>query len=174
MTVTIRAARPDDTPRLQHIEHEACERFREVGLDLVADDVPFSDEELATYQSAGRSWVADDEHGQAVGYVLVDEVDGNAHVEQVSVLPQAQGSGVGRALLAHVQRWTIDMGKRAVTLTTFTDVPWNRPLYEHLGFSVLHEDDIGPELAALRAVETAHGLDPDLRVCMRLDLVTDR
>ena len=38
-----------------------------------------------------------------------------------------------------------------LTLTTFTDVPWNRPYYERLGFTVL--DDLGPELAALVAHE---------------------
>jgi ribosomal protein S18 acetylase RimI-like enzyme len=31
-----------------------------------------------------------------VAYVLVDVVDGNAHVAQISVAPESQGQGVGR------------------------------------------------------------------------------
>jgi hypothetical protein len=58
----------------------------------------------------------------------------------------------------------------AVSLTSFAEVPWNRPLYEHLGFMVLAEDEIGPELRAVREAEAAHGLDPAERVCMRLDV----
>jgi hypothetical protein len=49
-------------------------------------------------------------------------------------------------------------------------VAWNRPLYEHLGFRVLDEQELGPELRVVRDRETADGLDPDVRVCMRLDL----
>jgi ribosomal protein S18 acetylase RimI-like enzyme len=105
-----------------------------------------------------------------VGYVLVDEVDGNAHVQEVSVRPDRQGQGVGRALLDRVRVWAIESGRSAISLTTFAEVPWNRPLYEHLGFRVLAEEEIGPELRAVREVETAHGLDPATRVCMRLDL----
>jgi hypothetical protein len=58
----------------------------------------------------------------------------------------------------------------AITLTTFKDVPWNAPLYRHLGFRTLRDDEIGPELRALRDEETAHGLDAAKRVCMRSEL----
>ena len=88
----------------------------------------------------------------------------------VSVRPGHQGAGVGRALLDRVRDWAAATDRPALTLTTFTDVPWNRPLYEHLGFRVLAEAEIGPELQALRATEAAHGLDPATRACMRLDL----
>ena len=102
-----------------------------------------------------------------VGYVIVDDIDGNAHIEQVSVLPDRQGAGVGRALVDRVRAWAAENRRPAITLTTFSDVPWNRPLYEHLGFTVLADDEIGPELRALRSLESSHGLDPGIRVCMR-------
>jgi GNAT superfamily N-acetyltransferase len=170
MSITIRLAERADGPVLREIERLAGARFREVGLDAVADDEPASLEALAGYAADGRSWVALDAAGAIVGYVLVDVVDDAAHVEQISVRPDHQGRGVGRRLLDRVRTWATDTGRRAVTLTTFSDVPWNRPLYEHLGFRVLPEDEIGPALRALRAVEAAHGLDPATRVCMRLDL----
>jgi hypothetical protein len=58
----------------------------------------------------------------------------------------------------------------AITLTTFRDVPWNAPPYEHLAFRIMSDDEVGPELRAVCDAETAAGLDPATRVCMRLDL----
>jgi hypothetical protein len=57
-----------------------------------------------------------------------------------------------------------------VTLTTFERVPWNGPYYAGHGFRVLAEDEIGPELRQLRDEEAMHGLDRNLRVCMRRDI----
>jgi GNAT superfamily N-acetyltransferase len=166
--ITIRPAQPADGPALQDIERAAGERFREVGMDAIADDEPPSLDVLYGYAIAGRAWVASDGDGGPVGYMLVDVVDDCAHVEQISVRPDRQGDGVGRALLDHVRDWAAATDRRGVTLTTFADVPWNRPLYEHLGFQVMPEDEIGPELRALREVEASHGLDPKTRVCMRI------
>lgn len=168
--ITVRAAHREDGPALQAIERLAGEQFRAVGLDAVADDEPASLEELAYYATDRRSWVAVDAEDHPIGYVVVDEVDGNAHVEQVSVQPVHQRSGVGRALPDRVRLWALETGRSAISLTTFADVPWNRPLYEHLGFRVLAEDEIGPELRDLRAAEATHGLDPTIRVWMRLDI----
>ena len=168
--VRIRPARPADGRALQEIELQAGERFRTVGMDNVADDEPASLESLAAYSAAGRAWAATDDADVPVGYVLVDVVDGNAHIEQVSVLPERQGQGVGRALIEQVRRWAVASGRPSVTLTTFADVSWNAPLYRHLGFRVLKENELGPELLAVRDSETAHGLDPRTRVCMQLPL----
>jgi GNAT superfamily N-acetyltransferase len=167
----LRSLRVDDAGALAAIETAASERFREVGYAGVADDEPFTADELAPYAGDGRGWVAiDGERGQPVGYVLVDVVDDNAHVEQVTVHPDHQGRGIGRLLLDRVAAWARDHDMRAMTLTTFADVPWNRPLYEHLGWFVLAEPDIGPGLRAVRDIEASHGLDPAARVCMRRDV----
>jgi len=165
--LTIRPATADDGEAIRHIERLAGQRYRQVGLDHVADDEPDPWDALAAYARDGRSWVATDTDDPGpIGYVLVDVVDGCAHVEQVTVRPDHQGSGVGRALLEQVRQWAIATGRPAITLTSFRDVPWNRPLYEHLGFRVLADDEIGPELRAVRAQEATHGLDPATRVCM--------
>jgi GNAT superfamily N-acetyltransferase len=166
----IRPGVVEDGDALREIERQAGARFRDVGMARVADDEPMSVEELARYAEEARSWVAVDERGEPIGYVVVDVVDGNAHVEQVSVQPDQQGRGVGRALLDRVVAWAVASTRPAVTLTTFTDVSWNAPLYRHLGFRVLAEDEIGVELRAVRDLETAHGLDPTTRVCMKLEL----
>jgi GNAT superfamily N-acetyltransferase len=167
----IRAATAADGPVLQEIEIAAGARFATVGLPEIAAHDPFSIEELDAYVAAGRSWVATRADGAVVGYAVADVLDGNAHLEQVSVRPDAQGAGTGRALVDAVADWARAEGHPAVTLTTFVDVAWNAPLYEHLGFRTLAASEIGPELARRRDEEAALGLDPERRVCMRRAVV---
>jgi GNAT superfamily N-acetyltransferase len=174
--VTLRLATIADGPTLQHIERAAGEQFRDIGMAQIADDEPPSLERLSFYATTGRSWVAtvDDEEAPdrctIVGYCLADVVDAHAHLEQISVLPQWQGHGIARRLLATLRAWAASCGFTSITLTTFASVPWNAPLYEHLGFRVLTDDEIGPALRVLRDEESAHGLDPSTRVCMVLSL----
>ena len=63
-----------------------------------------------------------------------------------------------------------EMRQYPVTLTTFRDVPWNRPWYQRMGYVVLAEDDLGPGLHARRRQEDADGLPAELRVCMRREV----
>jgi GNAT superfamily N-acetyltransferase len=171
--LVIRPAVTSDFARLQAIEVAAGGMFRPLGMDLVADDDPFSDDELRAYAEAGHAWVAAPARGDdALGYLLLDVVDGAAHVEQVTVHPDAAGRGIGRALVEHLSAWATDHGFDAMTLTTFLDVPWNGPYYERLGFRHLAPDDEGPELRRVRDHERAHGLDAWPRGSMRLDLAT--
>ena len=151
---------------MQAAEIAAGERFREVGMPDIADADPFGDDELREFVAADRAWVAVDD-GEVIGYAVAMVVDGAGHLEQLSVVPAHQGRGVGRALVETVVDWARADGCTAVTLTTFRDVPFNRPLYEHLGFEVLPPDEWGPELTALVADEASMGLDPTIRVCMR-------
>jgi GNAT superfamily N-acetyltransferase len=163
----VRPALRTDSPALRNIETLAGEAFRSIGMEEIADAEPMSVDILDAYALSGRSWVATDEPDRPVGYVVVDVVDGNAHVEQISVLPDYQGRGLGKELLDTVRSWAIETRHPAVTLTTFVDVPWNCPLYEHLGFVVLSEQEVGPELRAIQEHETQMGLDPVTRVSMR-------
>lgn len=167
---TIRRTVVGDSESLRTIERLAGEQFRGVGLPSVADDEPFSVAELAEYATGGCGWAAIDDGGVPVGYAVVDRVDGYAHLEQISVRPDHQGLGLGRALIDAIHTWARVSGISAITLTSFADVAWNAPLYQHLGFRVMTDDELGPELRAVRDDEIAHGLDVATRVCMRLDV----
>jgi GNAT superfamily N-acetyltransferase len=168
--VTIRPTRVDEGEALRAIERRAGQRFHDVGLHDVATAEPTSVAALTHFAAAGRSWVVVDVHDEPLGYVIVDIVDGHTHIAQISVLPEFQGTHLGGALHEHVCGWTRQHGRHAITLTTFAAVPWNQPLYEHLGFVVLRDDQIGPELRHVQALEVLQGLDPAARVCMRMDL----
>ncbi|MEV4351992.1 GNAT family N-acetyltransferase [Actinoplanes sp. NPDC049596] len=163
----IRTALPSDLPQLQEIERAAGESFRSLGMAAIADDDPPPLEVLAHYQRAGRAWVAVDEWDAPIGYLLARPVDGDVHVEQVTVHPSHQGQGVGRRLLERAEQYAVEAGAPAVTLTTFAEVPWNAPYYRRRGFVVLDAAALTPGLRAVREHEASIGLDRWPRVTMR-------
>ena len=159
----IRLARPDELVALQQVENASGELFRTVGMPEIADDDPLPLDVLTHVQALGQVWVAADP--LPVAWIAVEEVDGCAHVEQVSVHPDQARRGIGRELIDHVGGWAAARGLGGLTLTTFRDVPWNGPYYERLGFRPV--TDLTPGLAAVVEQETARGLDPTTRTCLR-------
>ena len=163
----IRAARPSDYRKLADIERRAGELFREVGMPEIADDEPFEADDLA---AALAVFIATDEDDEPIGYAMVELIDDHAHLEQVSVVPEHGGHGVGTQLLDAVAGWAKGQGHDVITLTTFRDVPFNAPLYAKRGFEVVPEADWTDQLRALMAREADHGLDITQRVVMRRTL----
>ncbi|MEK9522938.1 GNAT family N-acetyltransferase [Streptomyces sp. NPDC087908] len=168
----IRAAAPAELPLLQDIERAAGEPFRTLGMAAIADDDPLPLDVLDSYRRAGRAWVAVDAADRPVAYLLTDTVDGSAHIEQVSVHPDAARRGVGRALIEHLAATAGEQGLTALTLTTFAEVPWNAPYYARLGFRALADSDpaLTEGLRAISRAEAAHGLSAWPRVCMRREV----
>ncbi|WP_026257262.1 GNAT family N-acetyltransferase [Actinopolymorpha alba] len=163
----IRAVRLDELPRLQDIERAAGRCFRDIGMPEIADDEPLPLGELARYHRAGLAWVAVNEADTPVAYLIADRVDGNLHVEQVSVHPGSAHRGIGRALLNHLAIHATSEGAPALTLTTFVEVPWNAPYYARCGFQLLDDSELTPGLRKIREREATHGLDRWPRGCMR-------
>jgi GNAT superfamily N-acetyltransferase len=166
----IRMARASDAATLQDIERAAGRAFADLGMLEVAADDPPPIETLLEYQRAGRCWVWADGSDRPVAYLVSAIVDGNAHLEQVSVHPDHSGRGIGRALIDHFLTLAREQGMPAATLTTFRDVPWNGPYYHRIGFQTLPESALTEGLRTIRASEAARGLDRWPRVCMRLPL----
>ncbi|WP_329284440.1 GNAT family N-acetyltransferase [Streptomyces sp. NBC_00691] len=168
----IRAAAAAELPLLQDIERAAGEPFRTLGMAAIADDDPLPLDVLESYRRAGRAWVAVDAADRPIAYLLTDTVDGSAHIEQVSVHPDAARRGVGRALIEHLAEAAGEQGLAALTLTTFAEVPWNAPYYARLGFRPLAASDpaLTEGLRAISRAEAAHGLSVWPRVCMRREV----
>ncbi len=164
-----RRASSSDLGSLAAIEVAAGVRFSELGLDNIADDPGPTIADLAPHLDDGTIWVA--EHGDTiVGYATASVVDGEGHLDQVSVIPEAGGKGFGLGLIFSVHDWAHLEGLPSVTLTTFRDVPWNGPYYERFGYVPLADDELGPELRAIRQAEIDAGLDVLPRIAMRLAL----
>jgi len=145
----VRPADPVEFERLRWIEFESDRLYLDVGIG------PFSEDETANHLPVAAAVFAVGE--PAVGFVSLEIVDGVAHVDQVSVLPDHGRRGLGRALLEAAVGWAAASGYPALTLITYRDVPWNAPFYRTLGFEEV--TDLSPGLAAIRSHEEDAGLD---------------
>jgi GNAT superfamily N-acetyltransferase len=168
--VVIRAARVEEVASFIEIEQAAGETFRSIGMDLVADDDPGTVDELTPYAEAGRAFVAVDSSDRPVGYLLLDVVDGAAHIAQVSVHPDDARLHIGQALIECAASWASALGLHSLTLTTYVDVPWNGPYYERIGFRYLTAEEESVGLRAIRKRERAAGLDAWPRASMHRSL----
>jgi GNAT superfamily N-acetyltransferase len=165
--ILVRPAVFDDIAELQDVEVDAGQMFRQIDLGTIADDDPPDASVLAEHIRGQTAWTG--ELGSVVvGYALASVVDGEGHLDQVSVRSVAAGRGIGRLLIDEVCRWAARQGYEALTLTTFRDVPWNGPYYERLGFRELPADRCGAQLRAIRHREHLAGIDVAPRIAMRL------
>jgi GNAT superfamily N-acetyltransferase len=162
----IRSAKPDDLLDLRDLERAAGEAFRDLGMDAVADDEPPTIAELTTFQEAGGALVYADECDRPVAYLLLEPLDGYAHIEQVSVHPHHARRGIGRMLIDATDAWAAPHDLAGLTLTTYATVPWNAPYYQRLRFRVLSDGELTGGLRHVRACEAARGLDAWPRVAM--------
>lgn len=109
--------------------------------------------------------------GEPVGFALVHRLATVAHLHELDVHPAHARRGLGRRLIDAVATWAKEEGLRAITLTTFRDIPWNAPYYARIGFRPLSADELSVELRVISAAEAAAGLPVNERVCMCRDLV---
>ena len=111
-----------------------------------------------------------DVDGEAVGFALCGQVDGNAHLFEMDVVPEQGRRGIGSALLESVCDEAALRGFRAMTLTTLRDVPWNAPFYAARGFVEMDQAQWGGQLGQIMARERMLGFPMRLRVVMRRPL----
>jgi GNAT superfamily N-acetyltransferase len=165
MGVVIREAKADEVTLLADVELDGDQRYAGYdGVPVGFDDVT-SATVLAEASRDGRLWVAVS-RSEIIGFALADVIDGQGHLAQVSVRTSVQGQGIGGRLIDAVCRWAAVHSMTSVTLCTFTDVEWNRPLYEHLGFVVAPENTWGPGLRSIFENDGRLGLDLSRRVVM--------
>jgi GNAT superfamily N-acetyltransferase len=166
----IRRAVSEDVAALPEIERLAGRLFKtypgDLGIPEQLYEAPNCVQTFAGAQRAGRLWVATATGGELVGFALVVEIEGYAHLDELDVLPVHAGRGIGSALLAAVCSWAKDSGYPAVTLRTFRDVPWNAPFYRRRGFRVVDSGALSVAHVGLEASERERGLRTDIRVTM--------
>jgi len=104
--------------------------------------------------------------GALLGFAMVRDVAGYAHLEEIDVLPAYGSLGIGAALLVAVRAWSAAAGYPAVTLRTFRDVLWNAPFYAKQGFQVIETASLSEAHVALEGDEYLRGLRMDMRVTM--------
>jgi GNAT superfamily N-acetyltransferase len=169
----IRIAEASDIAALPSVERRAARLFdnwvSETGLTPAFLEDVSSTEELDEARQRGHLWVAAANDGELAGFAQVVILDGVAHLDEIDVIPEHGRQGVGSRLVDAVCRWARSAGYLKVTLSTFRDVPWNRPFYEKLGFRDV-ETPLPPQHRQLVAGERERGLRTDLRVIMERNL----
>ncbi|GAN64377.1 acetyltransferase [Acetobacter indonesiensis NRIC 0313] len=168
----VRMGRPPDASLLPEVERAAAEIFRQLPqLAFLADDEPaVSETKHLACIKAGTCWVAADREDQPVGFLSAESQGRDLHILEVSVKPVAQGRGVGRALIAAACHFASEHTYQRITLTTFLNVPWNRPFYEKLGFRLVERSEPECRLQSLVHEEEASGLPVGSRCAMQLVL----
>lgn len=168
---TILAGTLEHIAAIQQIEIDAGALFAAIGMhDIAEADAPPTDL-LIDHIVDDRLWIAtpvDSPVNPAapVGFAMASIVDGEGHLDQVSVHPDHGRRGLGTALIERVTIWAQGLGLHALTLTTFVDVAFNGPYYLGQGFAPLGHAKLGPELRAIRDAEIAAGLDASPRMAM--------
>lgn len=124
--VIIRPATDDDVPALRVIATAAYEGYvPQIGrapAPMTAD--------YAQAVRSGHAWVAADRH--VVGFVVLAPQPGYLLLENVAVLPTAQGRGVGARLLALAEDEAHRLGLEEIHLYT------NEAMTENLGYYQRH------------------------------------
>lgn len=163
---SLRLARIADAEAMPGIERAAGRKFETVeGLTGLASTDTLPIERLQRYIRKGHCLVA---HmaDRMVGFLVTEPFSRELHIWEFDVHPACQGQGIGAGLVRACQIDARNSGFRALTLTTFRDVPWNGPFYERLGFEEVTALDAHPRLAGELAVEADHGLPPARRCAM--------
>ncbi|HEV2567334.1 GNAT family N-acetyltransferase [Sphingomonas sp.] len=173
MSLSIRIAKAEDAAALPAIERAAGALFRALpDLAWIADGEPMAEAAYRLLIAQGHCWVAG-EKDRLVGFLAAERAGPELHIVELSVLPEKQGIGIGRALIQAALTRAENDALTGVTLTTFRDVPWNAPFYARLGFKEVPPRALNARLAGIRAKESRQGLPAERRCAMRFPLGQD-
>lgn len=162
----IRLARAEDADALPAIELAAGKLFETVeGLAKVAGMHAIPADEQRRMIRKGHCLVATSED-TIIGFLSTEPFRRELHIREFSVHPDAQGKGIGSVLLRAIAIDAGNSGFQAITLTTFSDVPWNAPFYARHGFETIADLEAHPRLAADIEQEVGHGLPRERRCAM--------
>jgi GNAT superfamily N-acetyltransferase len=166
--IDIRPFARADAVHLPDIERSAGQLFKTLpDLAWIASDEVMSAQQHIDVMDRGFCWVASDADGQQIAFLSAETLGDALHIWEISVHADAQGRGVGRALIEHAARYALSAGLKALTLTTFRAVAWNEPYYHRLGFETLSKKRLGGNLTAILNDERGRGLPVDRRCAMR-------
>lgn len=137
MTHDIRPALPSDVPAVKAVIDAAFTHYIE-RIGLVPSPM---EEDHAANVAAGRVFVAGD---PVVGLVVVIPEADHLYLDTIAVHPDAQGTGLGRALLDWVDARARELGLPEVRLLTNAMMWENQKLYERYGYELVERRADGP------------------------------
>jgi ribosomal protein S18 acetylase RimI-like enzyme len=93
--------------------------------------------------AAGNTWLAERD-GHLVGVLVLEHLDDHVLVENLAVLPDAQGMGIGSRLLRHAEDEAQARGVHEVRLYTHELMTENRAYYPRRGYRETHRSGEPP------------------------------
>jgi GNAT superfamily N-acetyltransferase len=139
----LRTCVASDVPAILAIVNAAAEAYRGVIPPDCFHEPYMPEEELRAELAAGVEFLGCESDGELVGVMGLQDVDDVALIRHAYVRPDAQGSGVGGALLSGLLHRTT----RRVLVGTWADASWAIRFYERNG-SVRIPDAQAPGLLA--------------------------
>ena len=141
--VEVRLIRPDDADRLYEFFTSLSERTRRwfcphpFDLDTARRVASESgDPEKAVF-------LALDGDGRVVGYCFLHGLSRDYPSLGICVRDDVQNSGLGKALMRHLEMFAREAGRRGIELTVFKDNPRAQHLYRKMGYRTVGEADEG-------------------------------
>lgn len=135
-SVTIRPATPADAVRLAEIASAAYAPY----VAEIGREPPPMLQDFPADISDGAVWVRDD---PPTGYVVARPKGEDWLIENVAVAPEAQGRGIGRALIAFAEAEGARRGFVRATLYTNAAMRRNMALYPSLGYAEMERRQVG-------------------------------
>ena len=93
--------------------------------------------------AAGHTWLAE-RGGDLVGVLVLEHFDDHLLVENLAVLPDAQGMGIGSLLLRYAENQARARGVHEVRLYTHELMTENRAYYPRRGYRETHRSGESP------------------------------
>jgi len=168
--VPLRVGRPNELDTLCDIDRDASRLFERAGLHLtLPNDLELAEGERRRWLDclrSGTTVLASDRAGEPVGFAALAVLDGEPYLEQLSVRMRAMRRGIGTLLLAVAQTIARRTPARALWLTTYRHLPWNRRFYERAGFAVIPPEQWGRAITQEVLFQRRLLPHPDERVVM--------
>lgn len=162
----IRLARPEDAEGFHAVEEDAANLLRdEPSLQGVPVPPSQSADEYRKLIRRGHCLTAH-EAERVVGFAAAAPVGRELHLHELSVARSHQRCGIGATLLEALAVDARNCGLRAITLSTYLDIPWNAPFYARHGFVELAELESRPHLAQSLETAVTLGLPRERRCAM--------
>jgi GNAT superfamily N-acetyltransferase len=143
MTARIRPASPADRPFVVEAArrlagfHPPAWRSAE---EIVAGELRSLEAFFTTPSPTSALLIAESLENARLGFAYLEELrdyftlEAHGHVGMLVVREEAEGKGIGGALLRAAEGWARERGYRKLTLTVFDSNRAARAVYEHLGY----------------------------------------
>ena len=151
----IRMMEPGEAPRLLEIAQAGNALLIASGRAELSAAPPLAPHDFVRFLLAHEIFVAVEKRsGVPVGFAAAQDIGDLYWLSEMAVDPNHGRRGIGAALLHAVTERARWFFHRALGLTTYVDIAFNRPFYEHHGFMTVPRKDLHGMLEARLLEET--------------------